>query len=133
MVLGPIARHKRRLAKHRKERSIVHGSTPDPMACDLAVTLDEISQPEELAEDVKDERVIRGVEDPLERYPELEESVLLTHHVKLRVTVQEARGDELIKNAKCQRRQHSEEDVVQRQKPGLEDDLSREHVLESKL
>lgn len=43
MVLGPVTRHKRCLTQHCEQSGVVHGSTPDPMARDLAIALDEIA------------------------------------------------------------------------------------------
>lgn len=57
--------------------------------------------------------MVCGVEDPFARDSELEESILLPHHIELRVAIQEASRDELIKNTKCQGWQHGKEDVVQ--------------------
>lgn len=133
MVFGPVACHQCCLAEYSEEGGIVHRSTPDPMAGGLAVTLNEVAIPKELAEDVEDQRVVRGVDDPLARDSELEEVVLLAHHVELRVTVKEPGGDELVKDTKSQRGQDSEEDVVQGQQPRLKDDLTREDILESVL
>jgi hypothetical protein len=79
------------------------------------------------------ERVKQRVRHPLPEDGAREERVLLAEHVELRISVENPRGDELIEDADDERREHGEDDVVERQRPGLVRDLTREVVEERKL
>lgn len=46
----------------------------------------------------------------------------------MRVTVQDAGGDKLVKDTNDKWREHREDDVVQRERPGFVCDLAREVV-----
>lgn len=83
------------------------------MASNPTIALDEIAIPEELAANVEDNGVVYRIRDPLRKDLELEEVVLLAHHVQLRVAIQEARRDELIQDTKGQGWENGVEDVVE--------------------
>lgn len=63
----------------------------------------------------------------------LEEDALLAELVELRVAVEEAGGDKLVEDAHDEGRKDGEKDVVERESPGFEDDLTRKGVLERVL
>lgn len=48
MILGPIVGDQSRFAQNSKQNRAVEGRPPHPMACDFAVSLDEITVPEQL-------------------------------------------------------------------------------------
>lgn len=62
-----------------------------------------------------------------------EECSFLAKLVELRVSVEQASGDELVEDSYREWRKKCEEDVEQRQGPGFEDRLTRETVLEGVL
>ena len=62
-----------------------------------------------------------------------EKYALLAKLVQLRIPVQEACGDELVKNTHDQRWENGKEYVVERKRPGFEDDLPGERVLKGIL
>lgn len=55
VVLGPVVGDESRLAEHREQNRAVHGRAPHPVACNLAVALNLIIGPDELAKDVEHE------------------------------------------------------------------------------
>lgn len=77
--------------------------------------------------------MIEAVRDPGEEGVHLEEDTTLRELVELRVAVQEAGGDKLIKDAEDERWEDCKEDIVEREGPGLGNDLAREGVLERVL
>ena len=77
--------------------------------------------------------VIERVEDPEPKRGLCEESVLLPEHVQLRIAVEDARRDELVKDADDEWREDGEDDVVQGQGPRLVRDLARKVVEEREL
>ena len=77
--------------------------------------------------------VIEGVEDPEPKRGLCEERVLLPEHVELRIAIEDAGRDELVKDADDERREDGEDDVVQGQGPGLVRDLARKVVEERVL
>lgn len=117
MVLGPVAGDKAGLAEDREEDGCVEGGTPHPVAGDLTVLEYQVAVPDELAKDVKDDGVVDGVEEPFDEYLHTEKLVLLAHAVQLRVPIEEARRDELIKNAEGQGRKNGIEDVIKGECP----------------
>jgi len=88
VVLGPVVGHQCRLAQHGEQDGRVHGRAPDPVARYLAVALDQVAQPEELAADVQDDGVVNGVGDPRRERLDAEEGVVLPDAVELRVAVE---------------------------------------------
>lgn len=62
-----------------------------------------------------------------------EEDALLPELIELRISIQEARRDELIEASHCQRWRDGEEDIVKGKCPGFKDDLARKGVLERVL
>lgn len=67
VVFGPVARNKGRFTQDRQEDCTVQGGSPDPVTCNLAISLDEISVPEEFCPDIEDDGVIEGVGNPLSK------------------------------------------------------------------
>lgn len=133
VVLCPVVGNQPCLAQHREQDRTVHGRTPDPVACYLAVALGEIIRPEKLAPDVDHERVVDSVGDPGEKDAQSEELISLPEGIELRVAVEQASRDELVQNTHRKRWQHSEDDVVQGECPRFIDNLTRKDVLESVL
>lgn len=133
VVLCPVVGDQPCLAQHREQDCAVHGRTPNPVACCPAVALDEIIWPEKLAPDVDHERVVDSVGNPGDKDAQSEELISLAKGIELRVAVEQASRDELVKNAHCKRWQHGEDDVVQRESPRFIDNLTRKDVLESVL
>lgn len=74
--------------------------------------------------------MVKAVRDPSPEGVHLEEDALLAELVELRVAVEQAGGDELIKDTHDEGRKDGEEDVVEGKGPGFEDDLARKGVLE---
>lgn len=81
MVLGPVVRHQSGFTQDGEQDGSIERCSPNPMACRLSVTLDQVSVPEKLCSNVENKGVIDGIGDPLSKYLELEEVVLLAHHV----------------------------------------------------
>ena len=77
--------------------------------------------------------MVERIADPLPERNLREKSVLLSQDVQLWVTIQNAGGHELIEDADDKWREDGEEDVVERQGPGLESNLPREIVYERVL
>lgn len=63
----------------------------------------------------------------------LEKDSFLSKAVELRVAIKKAGGYELVEDSHDKRRENCEEDIVERQSPGLVDDLAREGILEGIL
>jgi len=74
--------------------------------------------------------VIEAVEDPRPERMHLEENTLLAKLIKLRIAVKQSGRDELVEDADYKWWKDGEEYVIEGQRPGFEDDLSREAVLE---
>jgi len=74
---------------------------------------------------IGDERVVEAIGYPGPEGRHLEECAFLAELVQLRVAVKEAGGDELVENADGERRGNREEDIVEGERPRLEDDLAR--------
>jgi hypothetical protein len=68
------------------------------MTSNLAISLDKVTIPEELRPNVQHNRMVDSVAYPLCENFESKEVVLLAHHVKLGVSIQQASRDELIQN-----------------------------------
>lgn len=77
--------------------------------------------------------MVEAIEDPGEEGVHLEEDALLPELVELRVAVQQAGRDELVEDAHDEGGKDGEEDVIEGERPGLDDDLSGEGVLKSIL
>ena len=63
----------------------------------------------------------------------LEESILLSELIQLRISVKQASGDKLVEDTHRKRWKDSEEDVVEREGPGFVDYFARESILEDVL
>ena len=74
--------------------------------------------------------VIQRINDPKPELCACEERVALAEHVELRVAIQDTCGHELVEDPDNERREEGEEDVVERERPGLVGDLPREIVEE---
>ncbi len=74
--------------------------------------------------------MIQGVTDPQPELCPREERVLLAEHVELWVAIEDTRGHKLVEDTDDERRENGEDDVVQRERPGLVSDLPREVVEE---
>jgi hypothetical protein len=72
MILGPVVRHQCSLAEDRQEDGCVQGSAPHPMTGDLAVTLNEITVPDQFSKYVENDGVVNGVGYPLDEILDLE-------------------------------------------------------------
>lgn len=77
--------------------------------------------------------MVESIRDPLPECRLRKECVLLTEYIELRIPVQDARGNELVENPDDQRWEYSEEDIVQRECPGLKRRLAREIIEEGEL
>ena len=77
--------------------------------------------------------MVEGIADPKPECRLREELVPLPELVQLRVAIQESRGDELIEDTNDERREDGEDDVVQRERPGLIGDLTGKVVEEGVL
>lgn len=133
VVLGPVVRNKTSLSEHRGKHSSIKSCTPDPMASRRAVVEDIVAIVEQLATNIQNERVVERIDDPVCKNPDLEELVLLSNRVELRITVEESRRDELVQDTDDQGWENSVENVVKGQRPRLVNDLSGEYVLECVL
>lgn len=133
VVFGPVVGNKRRLAQHRQENSAIERGSPDPVTSNLAVSLNQIPIPEELGPNIEDDGVVEGVGDPLCKRLQLEKVIALAHDVQLGISIQEACRDELVEDTQSQRGEDGVEDVVERERPRLVNDLPREDVLKGKL
>lgn len=81
VVLCPVVRDEPSLAQDGQQDSAVHGRTPYPMACDLAVALDLVPWPEKHAADVEDDGVVDSVGNPGHEHPQPEELIVLAEAV----------------------------------------------------
>lgn len=133
VVLGPVVRHQRGLAKNSQQDGAVHGCTPDPFSGGDAVALDTIVDPEEGAANVEQERVVDRVGDPGGKDALVEEAVALTKVVELGIAVKQAGGDKLVEDTKHEGREDRVKDVVEGEGPGFVNDFTREDVLERVL
>lgn len=77
--------------------------------------------------------VIECIADPQPKGRLREELVPLPELVQLRVAIQESRRDELVEDTDDERREDGEDDIVQRERPGLVGDLTGEVVEEGVL
>lgn len=100
------------------------------MASYLAVALWKIPKPDELRDEIEDQGVVETIDNPAEEGVHLEENTLLTELIELRVPIEQASRDILVKDSEYERRQHGEDDVVETQRPRLEDNFTGEGILE---
>ena len=77
--------------------------------------------------------MVQRVRDPEPESGFREEYILLAQGVELRIPIQDAGGDELVKDADNERRQDGENDVMQGQRPRLVGNLPREVIEERVL
>ena len=77
--------------------------------------------------------MVERIADPKPEGRLRKELVPLPELVQLRVAIQESRGDELIEDTDDEGREDGEDDVVQRERPGLVGDLTGEVVEEGIL
>ena len=77
--------------------------------------------------------MVEAIEDPGKEGMHFEEDAFLAELVELRVAVEEAGGDELVKDAHDQGGKDGEENVVEGEGPGFEDDFARKGILEGIL
>lgn len=128
-VLGPHVGDERGLAQHRRQHRRVDHGAPHPVAGHFAVALHQIVVPDQLEEDVGKEGVVEAVEHPGEEGVHLEKDAFLAELVELRVSIEEAGRDELVEDAHHEGGKDGKEDVVERQSPGLHDDLPGKGIL----
>lgn len=77
--------------------------------------------------------VVERVDDPKPECLGREEVVLLAELVQLGVSIEHSCADELVKDSDDERGQEGEDDVVERERPRLVGDLTREVVDERVL
>ena len=77
--------------------------------------------------------MVERIADPEPKCRLREELVPLPELVQLRVAIQESRGDELVEDTDDEGWEDGEDDVVQRERPGLVGDLTGEVVEEGIL
>ena len=95
------------------------------MASDLAIALREVPIPDQLGDEVGEQRMVEAVTNPGEEGAHPEEDSFLAQTVELRIAVKKAGGYELVEDAHDDGGKDGEEDIVERQRPGLEDDFAR--------
>lgn len=83
------------------------------MACYLPVTLGEIPEPDELGDEIGEERMVETIEDPGPENVHLEKDAFLSELVKLWISVEEASRDELIEDTDYKRWENGKEHVVE--------------------
>lgn len=103
------------------------------MASCLAVTLGQVTPPDQFRGEVKQNGMVKSITDPRKERVHLEECVLLAKLVQLWISVKKTSRNELIKDAHSKRREDGKEDIVERQCPRFVNHLSGECVLEGVL
>ena len=73
--------------------------------------------------------MVEAIGDPRPERMHFEEDSFLAKLVELRIAVKKASGDELVENAHDKWRKDSEKDIVEGQRPRLENDLAGKCVL----
>ena len=101
-----------------------------PVASDLPVRKYAVVPEDGDADEVEHQTVVEAIADPRPEVVRLEEDALLTELIQLRISIEQSCIDKLIEDAQHERWHDREDDVEERQRPRLVNDLSREGVEE---
>ena len=84
------------------------------MAGYLSIGHKPVVQEEVTAKDIRQDRMVEPVRNPAPKAMHAKEDALLRELVKLRIAIQQSRGDELVEDANRERREKGEEYIVER-------------------
>lgn len=129
-VFGPYVGDEGGFAEYGGQHGGVKRSAPYPVACRFAVALWQVVVEDAFADEIGEERVVEAVANPGPEGVHFEEDAFLAELIKLRVSVEETSGDELVEDAHGEGGEDGEEDVIEGEGPGFVDDLTAEGVLE---